>query len=164
LDHGIAHSTYPQPTIALPNRYVVALHGTSRVDKEWSETHWQTLISTLAQHGISTLLPWGNSREQARAQRLAHTSPSVQVLPRSRLGELAAILQQSVGVIGMDTGLMHIAAALDKPGLALYPVTEPALTGVQGNSASSNKLDNISGIETQDAEAVTRRLLALVAG
>jgi heptosyltransferase-1 len=164
LDHGIAHSTYPQPKLTLPSRYVVALHGTSRVDKEWAETHWQTLISTLAQHGISTLLPWGNQREQERAQRLAQTSASVHVLPRSRLGELAAILQQSLGVIGMDTGLMHIAAALDKPGLALYPVTEPALTGVQGNSASNNTLENISGSATHDAEAVTRRLLTLVAG
>ncbi len=137
LDHGIAHTQYPAPAITLPPRYIVGLHGTSRVDKEWPETHWQTLITTLAAHGISTLLPWGNARERERAERLAHTAPSVQVLPRSSLGELAAIMQQSLGVIGMDTGLMHIAAALDKPGLALYPVTEPALTGVQGNSGTA---------------------------
>ena len=164
LDHGIAHSTYPAPDIALPERYIVALHGTSRVDKEWPETHWQTLIHTLAQQGISTLLPWGNAREQQRATRLAQTVPgSVQVLPRSSLGELAAILQQSLGVIGMDTGLMHIAAALDKPGLALYPVTEPALTGVQSNSNSSSQLENLSGTDTQDADTVSQRLLALLA-
>lgn len=166
LDHGIAHSHYPLPSMTLPPRYVVALHGTSRVDKEWPETHWQTLISTLAQHGISTLLPWGNVREQQRAERLAQTVPgSVQVLPRCRLGELAAILQQALGVIGMDTGLMHIAAALDKPGLALYPVTQPALTGVQGNShpAQATLLENLSGVETQDADAVSQRLLSLLA-
>lgn len=165
LDHGIAHSTYPLPAISLPPQYIVALHGTSRVDKEWPETHWEILIKTLAQQGISTLLPWGNAREQQRAERLAQVAPmSVQVLPRSRLRELAALLQQSLGVIGMDTGLMHIAAALDKPGLALYPVTQPALTGIQGNSrnAQAPRLENLSGIETQDAQAVSQRLLALL--
>jgi heptosyltransferase-1 len=148
----------------LPSRYVVGLHGTSRADKEWPETHWQTLITTLAQQGISTLLPWGNQRERERAERLAQAAQSVQVLPRSRLGELAAIMQQALGVVGMDTGLMHIAAALDKPGLALYPVTEPALTGVQGNSETLNRLENLSGTATQDAAAVTRRLQELLAG
>ncbi|UOG92535.1 MAG: lipopolysaccharide heptosyltransferase I [Candidatus Thiothrix sulfatifontis] len=162
LDHGIAQSTYPLPNVSLPARYVVALHGTSRVDKEWPETHWQTLISALAVEGISTLLPWGNAREQARAHRLAAACSHVQVLPRSRLGELAAIMQQAQGVIGMDTGLMHLAAALDKPGLALYPVTQPALTGVQGNSDSVNTVENLSGSDTQDAPAVTQRLLALL--
>ncbi|OQX15287.1 MAG: lipopolysaccharide heptosyltransferase I [Thiothrix lacustris] len=162
LAHGIAQRTYPLPPVSLPTRYVVALHGTSRVDKEWSETHWQTLISGLAAQGISTVLPWGNAREQARAHRLAAACQSVQVLPRSGLGELAAIMQQAQGVIGMDTGLMHIAAALDKPGLALYPVTQPSLTGVQGNSDSVNALENLSGADTQDARAVTQRLLALL--
>jgi heptosyltransferase-1 len=162
LDHGIAHSAYPLPSVSLPDRYVVGLHGTSRVDKEWPETHWHTLITGLAAQGVNTLLPWGNAREQARAQRLADACNSVLVLPRSSLGELAAIMQQAQGVIGMDTGLMHMAAALDKPGLALYPVTQPALTGVQGNSNGINTLENLSGTDTQDAEAVTQRLLKLL--
>lgn len=162
LEHGIAGGTYPLPNLPLPSRYVVGLHGTSRVDKEWPETHWQILLTALAEQGISTLLPWGNAREHARAQRLAQVTEGVQVLPRSGLGELAAIMQQAVGVIGMDTGLMHIAAALDKPGLALYPVTQPTLTGVQGNSRSTNTLENLSGADTQDVEAVTQRLLNLL--
>lgn len=162
LDYGIARTVYPAPPVTLPERYIVGLHGTSRVDKEWPESHWQVLMAALAGQGIHTLLPWGNARERERAERLAQANASVQVLPRSRLGELAAVMQRSLGVIGMDTGLMHIAAALDKPGLALYPVTEPALTGVLGNSDSPYRLENLSGADTQDAQAVTRRLLDLL--
>lgn len=163
LNYGIAHTHFPQPTVPLPERYIVALHGTSRVDKEWPESHWQTLTSELARKGIHTLLPWGNQRERERAERLAQTNHTIQVLPRSQLGELAAIIQCSMGVVGMDTGLMHIAAALDKPGLALYPVTEPALTGIEGNTDSPHKLENLSGDATHAAQAVTQRLLALLA-
>lgn len=164
LDYGIARTAYPTPAIPLPERYIVGLHGTSRVDKEWPESHWQTLTATLARQGIHTLLPWGNPRERERAERLALSNSSVQVLPRSRLGELAAIMQQAVGIIGMDTGLMHIAAALNKPGLALYPVTEPDLTGILGNSNTRHRLENLSGTDTQDAAAITQRLLDLLAG
>ncbi|WGZ93701.1 MAG: glycosyltransferase family 9 protein [Candidatus Thiothrix putei] len=52
------------------------------------------------------------------------------------MGELAAILQGAQGVIGMDTGLMHLAAALDQRGVALYPVTVAQLTGIVGNSTT----------------------------
>jgi len=162
LDYGMAATHFPPTALSLPTRYIVALHGTSRVDKEWPETHWQTLIAKLAAHGISTLLPWGNAREKARADRLALTHTSVQVLPRSALSELAGILQNALGVIGMDTGLMHIAAALGKPGLALYPVTAPELTGVLGNSNALAKLEVLSGSQTQDANLVTGQFLTLL--
>lgn len=164
LDHGIANTRFLGPADKLPQPYIVALHGTSRVDKEWPESHWLTLTATLARQGIHTLLPWGNPRERERAERLAQANDSVQVLPRSRLGELAAIMQGASGVIGMDTGLMHIAAALDKPALALYPVTAPELTGIQGNSHGCQRLENLSGAATADAANVTRRLLALLEG
>ncbi|MEB4593430.1 lipopolysaccharide heptosyltransferase I [Candidatus Thiothrix sp. Deng01] len=164
LNYGVAKTHYLHLALPLPKRYIVALHGTSRIDKEWPESCWRTLIQALAQHDIHILLPWGNQRERERAGRLLQTNANVQVLPRSSLNDLAAILQGAIGVIGMDTGLMHIAAALDKPGLALYPATEPELTGILGNSNSHNRLENLSGAETQDAAAVTRRLLELIGG
>ncbi|MFN3785684.1 MAG: lipopolysaccharide heptosyltransferase I [Thiothrix sp.] len=163
LDYGIAQQRFALPALTLPSRYVVALHGTSRVNKEWPEANWQYLTAALAVQGIATVLPWGNARERERATRLAQANPSVQVLPRSRLSELAAIIQQALGVIGMDTGLMHIATALNKPGLALYPATAPELTGIVGNSASPCRLETISGAATHDAASVTQRLLDLLA-
>ena len=52
------------------------------------------------------------------------------LLPKCSLTTLAGLIQKSSAVIGMDTGLMHVAAAFNKRGIALYPATELELTGV----------------------------------
>lgn len=168
LDYGIAQQTFKDfPMLAgfaqghVPP-YLVALHGTSRVDKEWAETQWQALFAAVTQRGVAVLMPWGNAREFERAQRLAAINPKVQVLPRCSLTQLASVLQQASAVIGMDTGLMHLAAALDKPGLALYPVTAPQLTGVWANSHATVPLHSLAGDETRDTAAVIQRLLAVL--
>ena len=161
LDYGIAQHTFAKTDSVLPQPYVVALHGTSRPAKEWAESHWQMLIQNMAERGIHTLLPWGNAREQARANRLAQ-HPYAHCLPRCRLSELAAILQGAKGVIGMDTGLMHIAAALDQRGVALYPVTAAQLTGIVGNSNAPHPMITLAGEEVNDAAIVVQRFADLL--
>ena len=158
LHYGISQHAFATTPVALPQPYIVALHGTSRPAKEWAESHWLTLIQEMAARGIHTLLPWGNVREHERATRLAQ-HPNAHCLPRCRLGELAAILQGAQGVIGMDTGLMHLAAALDKPSIALYPVTAPALTGLLGNDSNHYQPLSVIGDETQDTTRVIARFL-----
>ena len=161
LDYGIAQHPFAATENALPQPYIVALHGTSRPAKEWAEAHWQMLIQDMAERGIHTLLPWGNQREQERATRLAK-HPYAHCLPRCHLGELAALLQGAKGVIGMDTGLMHIAAALDQRGLALYPSTAPQLTGIVGNSTTAYPITSVTGEETNDAAIIVQRLMDLL--
>lgn len=159
LDHGIAQADFPTVSFPLRHSYVIALHGTSRVDKEWQEGQWQAFLQAMAERHCHVLLPWGNQRERERAERLAAISSFAQVLPRCTLGELAGLIRHAAGVIGMDTGLMHIAAALDKPGLALYPVTMAALTGVTGNSASGQQILTIAGQETADTKGIIQQFL-----
>ena len=162
LDYGLTQTLFPLPSPALPKPYVVALHGTSRPDKEWGEAQWQPLLAELAVQGIHTLLPWGNERERVRAERLATANAWVQVLPRSSLGELAAILRQALAVIGLDTGLMHLAAALNKPCLALYPVTQAGLTGLRANNPGGAPLITVAGEETQATLTIMQRFFNLL--
>lgn len=159
LDYGITIPSQSPPP--LPENYIVALHGTSRPAKEWPEHYWQELIQDMGERGVHTLLPWGNTREQKRAKRLAQ-HPSAHVLPRSSLTQLAGIIHHAKAVIGMDTGLMHIAAALDQRGLALYPATAPMLTGVMGNDSTPMPITTLSGAETQDAAIIIQRLADLL--
>lgn len=156
LEHGIQDYAFPPSPHDLPPHYIVALHGTSRPDKEWPVAHWQHFIKQLAEQGIHTLLPWGNTREQQRAQQLAQ-HPYAHVLPRSSLSELAGIMQQAQGVIGMDTGLMHIAAALNQRGLALYPVTKTILTGIAANSSAQQAILSVEGKAALDCPAITQQ-------
>ena len=114
-------------------RYVVCLHATSRASKMWPTEHWITLGGTLAQQGWSCLLPWGNEAEHRMATALARAIPSSRVLPKRTLRELACVFSGAEWVIGMDTGLTHLAAALGCPTIALYTDTAPGLTGVIAN-------------------------------
>jgi heptosyltransferase-1 len=146
----------------LPPTFVLALHGTSRVDKEWPEADWITVSHGLAQHGRALLLPWGNAREKERAERIAAAVPSAHVLPRLGLDALAAIIARADAVLGVDTGLMHVAAALRKPGLALFPATLPALTGVR-SEAEAPQIASLTPQDDLSAEAVLARLQAVLA-
>ena len=146
----------------LQKAYVLALHGTSRVDKEWPEADWIAVGHALAQNGRALLLPWGNAREKERAERIAAAVPTAQVLPRLGLDELAAIIACADAVLGVDTGLMHVAAALRKPGLALFPATLPALTGVRCE-ADAPQIASLTPQDDLSAEAVLARLLAVLA-
>lgn len=161
LDYGLSTlaERLPPSPLGLPERYVVALHGTSRIDKEWPEAHWIAVGQTLAQHGLALLLPWGNPREHERALRIAPQVVGAIVLPRLGLNELAAILARAQGVLGVDTGLMHIAAALGRPGLALYPVTAPALTGVR-SAPGHPPIASLTPADGLTPEQVSARLLA----
>lgn len=111
--------------------YITLLHATSRASKEWPDARWIELAERLhARHGWYAVLPWGNAREQQRAQRLAAAMPGAVVAPRISLKEAAGLLGHAAAVIGVDTGLTHLANALDVPLVALYTDTDPARTGV----------------------------------
>ncbi|NSL53740.1 lipopolysaccharide heptosyltransferase I [Uliginosibacterium aquaticum] len=118
--------------------YCVLLTATSRDDKLWPEAHWQTLGQALAAEGLRCVLPAGSARERERASRIATAIPGAELAPPSSLGELAQLLGAAAGIIGVDTGLTHLAAALDRPVVALYVATAPGLTGVYAGPHALN--------------------------
>lgn len=129
LDYGIA-----VPVLSLPwlpdGPYAVLLHATSRADKEWPESDWVELAQRLNGRGLTCVLPWGGAHERARSERLAGQITDAVVPPRLDLNEAAALLGGARAVVGVDTGLTHLAAALKVPVVALYCASDPGLTGV----------------------------------
>lgn len=107
---------------ALASRPEVALvHGTSRDDKLWPEAQWVALGQALHARGFDLGLPHGSDAELARAERIAQAlGPGARVWPRLALGELADRLAACAGVVGVDSGLSHIATALDRPHVQIY--------------------------------------------
>lgn len=140
-DYGI-HATAPA-TLGLPSRYIAGLHATSRDAKLWPENHWSRLGNALLEQDLKLLLPWGSAGEESRARRIADTVPGCVVLPRLPLSQLAAVLSNSYAAIGVDTGLVHLAAALDLPTVAIYTDTDPELTGVLAHD--QHKIRNLGG-------------------
>jgi heptosyltransferase-1 len=132
-DFGIRRERFAPPPIELPAEYLVFVHNASWKTKLWPEAHWSSLLDKAVQAGFHVLLPWGNAPEEARARRLAR-HPQVLVLPRLTLSEIGYVLARARACVCMDTGLSHLAAALDVPAVTLYGATDSGLVGASGAS------------------------------
>jgi len=124
---------------AVASRYVVFVHATSRADKLWPEDRWRALIAHFNAAGHRVVLPWGNEAEAERSRRLAHDVDAL-VPARQALGDVAALLAHADLVCGVDTGLVHLAAALGAPTIALFVATDPSLAGVARASTMARDL------------------------
>jgi len=121
----------PAATVSLPSLpYAVVFHATSRTDKLWPEDRWRALLAHFGQAGLATLLPWGNVAEEERSRRLASGMPDTIVPPRQTLPELASLVHRAEVVVGVDTGLTHLAAAMGTPTVAVFTATDATLAGV----------------------------------
>lgn len=148
------------PEVLPQGPYVVCIHATSRESKLWPEADWKALIATFGDAGLAVLLPWGGADERARSERLAAAHPKAVVPPRLPLPEIATLLARAELVVGVDTGLVHLSAALGTPTLAVFTVTDPAGAGVERASASAIDLGGRGQVPSLDeVRAATNRLL-----
>lgn len=144
LNYGISAVHFSADWLLVDKPYVVLLTATSRDDKLWPEDHWVRLGQQLQQAGLQAILPGGSDRELTRAQRIAVAIPNAIAAPRLNIADLAGLLGGAKAVVGVDTGLSHLAAALGKTTIALYTATDPGLTGVLGG-AGNGKFRNLGG-------------------
>lgn len=128
IDYGLVK---PQPQTAAP--YAVLLHGTSRPTKEWRESEWIGIGQWLRRQGVDVVLPWGSERERLRCRRLSQAIAQSRVLERQSLDRTAQVIANAALVVGVDTGLLHLAAAYEVPLIAVFLATDPGLTGPVGN-------------------------------
>ena len=129
---------------------VVMLHATSRADKLWPEHLWIELGRALEQDGMSCVLPWGSDSERSRSVRIGAAMSHAEVPERLDIPGVARLLAGARAVVGVDTGLVHLAAALGAGVVALFLGTDPLLTGVYGAQRAVN-LGGIGEIPSVDA-------------
>jgi heptosyltransferase I len=115
--------------------YAVFLTMTSRADKLWPEERWIELGRALA---LRVVLPWGNEPERTRAAHIAQALPRAEVPSRMSLEQLAWLFARSRAVVGVDTGLTHLAAAVGARTVGIYCGSDPALTGIYGAARATN--------------------------
>ena len=159
-DYGIQAVANLNDWLSKP--FVIALHGTSRDSKLWPIEHWINLGIALKSQQLNVVLPWSNAAELSRAEQIASSLENATVLPKLSIAELAAVISQAKAAVGVDTGLSHLAAALNIPTIAIYTDTNPALTGVMGSKAQVINLGNIG--ETPKSADVLQHLNAILNG
>lgn len=136
LPDGIGNYGLDLERLQLPPAapYVVFLHGTTWATKHWPEAYWRELAERMGRRKLEVRLPWGNPAEKARAERIAQGLNNCQVLPRLNLAGVARVLAAAKACVAVDTGLGHLAAALDVPTISLFGPTNPGLTGAYGRT------------------------------
>lgn len=114
-------------------RYAVLLHATAQPQKEWPVANWIALGQAIRARGMEVVLPWGTPAERARSEQIAAALPGARVPERAPLDRVARLIAGAQCVVGVDTGLSHLAAALGVPLAAIFIGSKPHLTGPVGN-------------------------------
>ncbi|CAN5366532.1 lipopolysaccharide heptosyltransferase I [soil metagenome] len=115
-----ADSALASPPWLPSGQYAVFFHGTARAAKQWAPANWIALAENLAARGMQVLLPWGSPAEKQTAESLAAQMRNARVLPKLSLMEAVLLAQRAALVVGVDTGLTHVAAAFERPTIELY--------------------------------------------
>lgn len=129
VDYGLSRGRFSAPA----EPYVVFLHATAQARKEWPVANWIALGQLLNEQGVQVVLPWGTDAERARSERIAKSLTKARVPARTPLDQVARLIASARCVVGVDTGLLHLAAALTVPLVAIFGGSQPALTGPVGS-------------------------------
>jgi heptosyltransferase-1 len=129
-DYGIA----PYFSQSQTKENLMFVHGTTWPTKHWPEPYWIELAKMVCEAGLKVIIPSGNQIEKERAERIAKISMQIEVLAKMNLTELAKVMAQTKAVVAVDTGLSHLAAALNIPTLTLYGPTDPKKIGTMGQN------------------------------
>ncbi len=100
----------------------------SRDDKLWPEASWHRVFDFLQAQGLALRLLAGNEHEAQRAQALIAGRENAVVLPRMGLTEVACELAKASIMVGLDSGLTHLSAALERPTIGIYKASTPVRT------------------------------------
>jgi heptosyltransferase I len=120
-DYGFDRN-YFKPEAAAP--YAILFHATAKTNKEWPEDRWIEIGKSLATRGLEVVLPWGSDTERERSERIAAQVPNARVPERRPIIEVGKLIAGAQLVVGVDTGFLHIAAALGIPLVAVFTIVK----------------------------------------
>lgn len=119
-DYGISPQFLPVVNFHIPEKFVFITAIASVANKLWPEPFWQEVIQDLLRLGYEVMMPWWSQEEKARVLRLQNQDPRIHILPPLSLEQKASVLARATAAISLDTGLAHLAAALNIPNVCLY--------------------------------------------
>ena len=141
---------FPLPSGApegrLPERFVLACPFAGWGSKQWPLERFAALAEKLAQEGLPLVL----NGAPAAAGRLAAVPGAV--VHTSGIPGLLDVTRRAAAVVGVDSGPLHLAAALGKPGVAIFGPTDPARNGPYGGTIQVLRSAGAETIYRRDAE------------
>lgn len=103
------------------SREIMLAHGTTRADNEWPVESWIAIGGRLIDTGLRVCVPHAGAAERDRAAQIVDAlGAGALLLPAMSLADLPQRMAACGGVIGVDSGLSHLAVALDLPHVQLF--------------------------------------------
>lgn len=130
-----------QATTGSRTRELVFVHATTWPSKHWPELYWSELSALAYAAGYTVGLPWYTPEERLQAERIMSMAGNGVLLPRMNITQLKQYLAGAAGVVGVDSGLAHITAAVNTPAVTLYGPTSAGLTGAVGVKQKNLQVD-----------------------
>lgn len=128
---------------------VILVPHTAQERKLWPTDKWVELGKMLVADGLQVEVTWGNEVERQRAIQIADACGG-RVAKSYQLDEMPNYIASTRGMVSLDTGLAHIAAAVALPNVCLCVATDPKLSGAFGvNQDSVGNAGNLSAKEVQ---------------
>lgn len=124
---GAPHFLIERRKSHLPTRrngQVWFITSAGRSNKTWPIAAWREVAHRLVDLGFEVVLPHQGDEAQAIADKIIVNIPNTKRLPPMPLSEIEQQMQTAVLVIGVDTGLTHLAAAHYLPLIAIFSVTQ----------------------------------------
>jgi heptosyltransferase-3 len=108
------------------NALVLIHPGPSWPVKEWPREHWVQLVSELRARGFTSIAQLGVGRYLNFGQVAIEAIPgAVSLVDELSVEECFAVIAQAKLFIGIDSGLLHIAAATRTPAVGIFGATLP---------------------------------------
>ena len=119
---------------------MVACPFTTRFYKHWREERWSALIRAVRERTRLGVVLLGGPGDRAAADRILEGAaaagdgpptgdgpPLVDLVGRTSLGEASAVVSRCSALVGVDTGLSHMAHAFGRPAVLLFGSNTPYL-------------------------------------
>lgn len=158
-DGAGSNGNIAQDGAPLASPYAVLLTNASRPTKLWPPAYWRQVEAELARLGFASLLPWGSAAEEAATRERAQPMQRARLAARLPLDRMAAVLAGARVVVGLDTGLTHLAAAVGAPTVGIFCDYDPALVGVRGDAPCESLGGATGGPAVPEVLAALARVL-----
>ena len=145
--------------------YVVLIPNASRASKRWAGVNWCAVAAQCAAAGFQTVWFWGGVDEltytealldglSAEHRKMAHLPPFLSIT------QSAQCMQDAHCVVGLDSGLTHLAAALGKPTLGVFCDHDAALAPITAHAQDASQVASLGGIGQPPSLEAVQAVLA----
>ncbi|WP_256988588.1 lipopolysaccharide heptosyltransferase I [Bordetella genomosp. 9] len=140
--------------------YAVIMPSASRPDKLWPEADWRAVFEVLRGAGCKLRLLAGSEQETERATQLISGIAGAEVMPRMDLTSVAHLLAGARLMVGLDSGLTHLSAALGRPTVGIYRASTPVRTPLVGDAYTASLGDRGAPPSREAVVAAVEQALA----